>query len=175
MFWIAFRYNILYVTKSDSDTGGLLYPAALNQLFVGVYMFEVCLVGLFFLARDEDQQWTCLGQAVIMIAVTLVTGGFQAVLSQAFGPLLRFLPHVEGIEPTKLGNVNDEDSSVCEHNALRAKKPTIWIPKDSFGISDNEVSETRETYQGIWISNDKARIDLRGRVLIDEDSGICCT
>ena len=55
MFWIAFRYNILYVTKLDSDTGGLLYPAALNQLFVGLYIFEVCLVGLFFLARDENQ------------------------------------------------------------------------------------------------------------------------
>ena len=109
-------------------------------------MFEVYLVGLFFLARDENQQWACLGQAVIIIAVTIVTNGFQVVLSQAFRPLLRFLPHVKGLEPPKLGDINNKDLSVYEHNALRAEKLRIWILKDSLGISDNEVSEIRESY-----------------------------
>ena len=80
MFWVAFRYNALYVTKSSSDTGGLLYLTALNQLFTGIYTLEICLVGLFFLARDEEQRWVCLGQAIIMIIASVVTGGFQVVL-----------------------------------------------------------------------------------------------
>ena len=169
MFWVAFRYNVLYVTKSVSDTGGLLYPTALNQLFVGIYVLEVCLIGLFLLARDQDQKWTCLGQAVIMIAVTGVTGGFQVVLNQAFGPLLRFLPHMEGNEPPEPRNFDGEVSSICENDALRACRPTIWIPRDPLGISDNEVSETRESNMEIWVSNDKARINLRRRVVIDEE------
>ena len=81
MFWVAFRYNLLYVTKSIKDTGGLLYPAALNQLFVGMYVFEIFLVGLFLLARDKEQRWVCLGQAMIMTAATIVTAGFQVVLN----------------------------------------------------------------------------------------------
>lgn len=169
MFWVAFRYNVLYVTKSVSETDGLLYPTALNQLFVGIYVFEVCLIGLFLLARDQDQQWTCLGQAVIMIAVTAVTSGFQVVLNQAFGPLLRFLPHVEGNEPPKLGDIDGDASGICENDALRACRPTIWIPRDPLGISDNEVSETRESNKEIWIRNDEAKISLRRRVELDED------
>lgn len=169
MFWVAFRYNVIFVMKSISDTGGLLYPTALNQLFVGIYTFEICLIGLFLLARDEDQKWACLGQAVIMVAGTLLTGGFQVVLNQAFEPLLRFLPHVKGNEPSNPGIFDEDASSNYENDALRACRPTIWIPRDPLGVSDNEVFETRGLDKETWISNDKARISLKRRVLIDED------
>lgn len=169
MFWVVFRYNILYVTKSISDTGGLLYPTALNHLFVGIYTFEIFLVGLFLLARDKEQRWVCLGQAVIMIATTGVTGVFQVVLNRAFGPLLGILPHAEGCEPLKPESLDEDAWSICENDALRACRPTIWIPRDPLGISDNEVFETRESNEELWISNDKARICLKRRIVIDGD------
>ncbi len=167
MFWVAFRYNALYVTKSVSDTGGLLYPTALNQLFVGIYMFEIYLIGLFFLARDKEQRWVCLGQAVVMITATVVTGGVQVLLNQAFGPILEYLPHIEGSEPPNTGDFNEDASHVFENDVLHACEPTIWIPRDPLGISDNEISETRESDKNIRIVNDKARIDLERRVIID--------
>ena len=168
MFWIAFRYNILYVTKSVVDTDGLLYPAALNQLFAGIYMFEICLIGLFFVTRDARSHWVCLGQAVIMIVTTVLPTGFQILLNRAFGPLLTLRPGIVSNEPSaSVGEV----SNAFENDALRAHRPTIWIPKDPFGISDNEIFETTESSPELRISNDGARMNLGRRVTIDDDLG----
>lgn len=169
MFWVAFRYNILYVTKSIQDTGGLLYPTALNQLFVGMYVFEIFVTGLFLLARDNEQRWVCLGQAVIMTATTLLTAGFQIVLNKGFGPLLQCLRHIGVGERPKAGSFDEDAWGNCENDALRACRPTIWIPRDPLGISDYEISETRLSHEGLRISNNKARIGLKRRIAIDVD------
>ncbi|KAL9127040.1 MAG: hypothetical protein Q9217_004004 [Psora testacea] len=95
LFWVVFRYNLLYVTVSRPNTRGLLYPTALNQLFTGVYVMELCMIGLFFLVRNDHNRATCVGQAVIMIIATAMTLGFQLLLNNAFAPLLRFLPQTE--------------------------------------------------------------------------------
>lgn len=87
-----FRYNILYVTDSGHDSGGVFYPTALTQLFTGVYVMELRVTGLFFLVRDDHNRATCIGQAVIMIIATVITVTFQVLLNNAFVPLLPFLP-----------------------------------------------------------------------------------
>ncbi|KAJ5369096.1 uncharacterized protein N7496_008856 [Penicillium cataractarum] len=92
LFWFVYRYNTLYVTKFRFDTGGLLFPRAVNQLFTGLYFMEVCLIGLFFLVRDTQGSVSCKGQAIVMIIVLIMTIGFQILLNEAFGPLLRYLP-----------------------------------------------------------------------------------
>ena len=97
LFWIAYRYNTLYVTKFRFDTGGLLFPKAINQLFTGLYFMELCLIGLFFLVRDVDPKGNavgtpCKGQAIVMIVVLIGTAGFQWLMNDAFDPLVRYLP-----------------------------------------------------------------------------------
>ena len=94
LFWLVYRYNTLYVTKFRFDTGGLLYPTAINQLFTGLYVMELCLVGLFFLVRDADDAGNavgtpCKGQAIIMIVCLVFTVIYQFLLNRAFGPLFR--------------------------------------------------------------------------------------
>lgn len=92
LFWFVYRYNTLYVTKFRFDTGGLLFPRAINQLFTGLYVMEACLIGLFFLVRDENGQVACQGQGICMIVVLILTIGYQILLNEAFGPLIRYLP-----------------------------------------------------------------------------------
>ena len=100
LFWIVYRYNTLYVTKFRFDTGGLLFPTAINQLFTGLYVMELCLIGLFFLVRDVtivNSQANAVGtpckpQAIIMIIVLILTIIYQQLLNNAFAPLLRYLP-----------------------------------------------------------------------------------
>ncbi|KAL4987096.1 hypothetical protein BDW68DRAFT_114168 [Aspergillus falconensis] len=92
LFWFVYRYNTLYVTKFRFDTGGLLFPRAINQLFTGIYVMELSLIGLFFLVRDTHGSVSCKGQAIIMIIMTALTVGFQILLNEAFGPLIRYLP-----------------------------------------------------------------------------------
>jgi len=93
LFWVAYRYNTLYVTVFRFDTGGLLFPKAINQLFTGLYVMELCLVGLFFLVRNPNGKGVpCQGQAIIMIIVFIFTIIYQWLLNQTFAPLFRYLP-----------------------------------------------------------------------------------
>ncbi|QSZ36457.1 hypothetical protein DSL72_006336 [Monilinia vaccinii-corymbosi] len=91
LLWIANRYNMLYVSRFRIDTGGLLYPRAINQTFTGLYVMELCLIGLFFLTQDEQGN-VLAAQALIMIVALLLTALYQFLLNWSFGPLLRYLP-----------------------------------------------------------------------------------
>ena len=96
------RYNIINLAASHMDTGGLVYPKAINQLFVGLYVMELYLIGLFFLVRDENGRVACTGQGLIMIIATFLTAAYQVLLGQAFKPLSRHLPVVlDSTEPSK--------------------------------------------------------------------------
>jgi len=92
LLWVAHRYNMLYVTRFKTDTGGVLYPRAINQTFTGLYVMELCLIGLFFLAEDEKGKNVCFIQGIIMIIALALTALYQWVLNASFGPLLRYLP-----------------------------------------------------------------------------------
>jgi hypothetical protein len=91
LFWIVYRYNVLYVYQFRHDTGGLLFPVALNQLFVGIYCLELCLIGLFFTMTDGDRVVN-LPQAIIMIIALVFTVLYQWQLNVSFRPLFRYLP-----------------------------------------------------------------------------------
>jgi len=92
LFWFVYRYNTLYVTRFTLDTGGLLFPNAINCTFVGVYVLEVALIGLFFLVRDAEGNVACEGQAVGTIVMLVLTAIYQILLNNAFSPLFRYLP-----------------------------------------------------------------------------------
>ncbi len=86
LFWLAYRYVSLYVNQVRIDTGGLLFPKAINQLFTGLYVMELCLVGLFFLVETSN------AHAIVMIIVLCFTFLYQVLLNQAFGPLFKYIP-----------------------------------------------------------------------------------
>jgi hypothetical protein len=85
LFYVAFRYNILFVSRSQVDTQGLIYPRALQQLMVGVYLGEVCMIGLFATALA----WGPLVLTIIFLIFTIL---FHMSLNKALGPLLYTLP-----------------------------------------------------------------------------------
>ncbi|KAI5208824.1 hypothetical protein AUEXF2481DRAFT_6520 [Aureobasidium subglaciale EXF-2481] len=89
IYWITQRYNALYVYQYRHDTGGLLFPKAINQLFVGLYVMEIAMIGLFFAFPGKNR---CTAQAIIMIVMLVGTAIFQWLLNDAFAPLFRYLP-----------------------------------------------------------------------------------
>lgn len=316
LFWLVYRYNTLYVTKFRFDTGGLLFPTAINQLFTGLYLMELCLIGLFFLVKDASSDGKaygtpCKAQGIIMIIVLILTVLYQWLLNGAFGPLLRYLPITledeavmrdeefaraqekhwmlneneherdeneevlrdreppadadrafESIEMRKIevpkdrgrmepsnlsflapeaganlnplkasswadrprkktpyspaqdrqafsprqhprqhhpanklrdieaqrsgtnaigealfAGINDEIEDLTpdqrdklvqrafQHEALRARRPVIWIPRDDLGVSDDEILRTQKFSRYIWISNEFTGLDSNGRVV----------
>ncbi|EKG10182.1 protein of unknown function DUF221 [Macrophomina phaseolina MS6] len=82
---LVYKYNILYVFASEYDTRGLSYILALKQLLTGLYLAEVCLLGLFALKL-------AFGPVVMMFISITVTAVVHISLDEAVGPLLENLP-----------------------------------------------------------------------------------
>ncbi|KAI1822795.1 DUF221-domain-containing protein [Xylaria intraflava] len=293
LLWIANRYSMLYVNRLSIDTGGVLYPRALNQTFTGLYVMEIALIGLFFVQEDGHNNHPCTPQATIMIIATILTVLYQLLLNRSFGPMFRYLPITFEDEavirdeafqraqdrrlglsteddaksfdegrlshhrrhdgsadggsdsvgekrnhPSKRSNFNPvkgivhagtwavrsgkstydqtlgkaekgiknatrfrnerrqkdleaqraigealyggfhdeiEDLTPEErdvlvhrafiHSALRARRPTLWIPRDDIGVSDDEIMRTRQLSEHIWISNEGTALDSKARVV----------
>ncbi|KAI4283333.1 MAG: hypothetical protein L6R38_002248 [Xanthoria sp. 2 TBL-2021] len=92
LFWVAYRHNYYFVQRNKIDTHGLLFNNALSQLFAGIYVMEIALIGLFLLVRDSDDNVACKAQATIMIVVLILTAAFHFVMEQHLRPLYEFLP-----------------------------------------------------------------------------------
>ena len=92
LFWVAYRHNYYYVQRNKVDTHGLLFNNAFSQLFAGIYVLEISLIGLFFLVRDTQDNVACTPQAAIMIVVLVLTAAFHFVMEHHLRPLYEFLP-----------------------------------------------------------------------------------
>lgn len=92
LFWIAYRHNYYFVQRNKIDTHGLLFNNALSQLFAGLYVLEIALIGLFFLVRDAHNDVSCKSQAIVMIVLLILTAIFHFVMEQHLRPLYEFLP-----------------------------------------------------------------------------------
>lgn len=303
VLWIAQRYAMIYVYRFETDTGGVLYPRAINQAFTGLYLMELCMIGLFFITQDERGNLACKTQGIIMIVVFLLTVIYQLLLHFSFAPLFRYLPVTledeavlrdeafERAQNIRLGLTTQDDRDTADeatamspeayeeqrrastlsddielkpldsaspqgssamkpvkqvgtwakqggkqmgewakgggkellkltfmdresaaaqyrrdkrkkdlesqqaigdavygeihddiedltpeerdmlvkhafiHYALRARRPVVWIPQDGLGVSDDEVKETREFSEYIYISNDGTALDHKLRVV----------
>lgn len=301
LLWVAQRYSMLYVTRFEHDTGGVLYPRAINQTFTGLYVMELALAGLFFIVTDENGENSCSAHGVIMLVALVMTILYQVLLNRSFGPLFRYLPITyedeacirdeafrraqaqrlgldigdmdvyedeprdkeaaapeaspppsqdEDIELQKMdgprtdgpakqggrfapfnavkkvgtwaqrdgtramrslalqnkrqshgaaeyrrllrekdmkeqraigdalfGGYHDEIEDLTPgerdalvryaflHSALRARRPTVWIPRDDLGVSDGEIRRARALSEYVWVSNEGTALDSKVRVV----------
>jgi len=85
LVYFVYRYNLFFVYSVEVDTKGLLYPRAWFQTLTGVYLAEICLVGLFALKK-------AIGPVVLQLVLVAVTIGFQRSLTSNIQTLLEFLP-----------------------------------------------------------------------------------
>ncbi|KAI9822960.1 MAG: hypothetical protein M1826_000342 [Phylliscum demangeonii] len=85
LVYLAYRYNILFVYDSNIDTKGLTYPRALQQTLTGVYLAELCLLGLFGIAKAP-------GPIIIEAALLVFTVVYHLSLNAALRPHLQYLP-----------------------------------------------------------------------------------
>jgi hypothetical protein len=87
----VWKYNLTYVFSSSADSKGLFYPRALMHLMIGLYLAEICLVGLFGLNL-------AYGPMVLMALFFVFTGIVHMSLRDAIAPLLLNLPQTMKIE-----------------------------------------------------------------------------
>jgi calcium permeable stress-gated cation channel len=75
-----------------------------------------------------------------------------------------------GAIPDELEDLTPEERDTLlrrafQHYALRARRPVVWLPRDDFGVSDDECRRTSEFSEHIWISNEGTALDSKIRVV----------
>jgi hypothetical protein len=78
--YIAFRYNVFYVLSMSVDTKGDAYGRAMQHLSTGIYLAELCLIGLMS-ARGAE------GPAQLMTLLFILTVIYQIYLNLVLTPL----------------------------------------------------------------------------------------
>ena len=112
LFYLAYRYNILFVTDSRIDTKGLIYPRALQHILTGVYLAQICMIGLFAISVS-------IGPLIITIIGLIVSVLFHLAMNSALNPLLYNLPRSLQVEEESFHpdpRVNNGDNSLPPSN-----------------------------------------------------------
>jgi calcium permeable stress-gated cation channel len=110
-FYLLYKYLFTWVNDQplSSDTGGLFFPKAIQHVFVGLYIQQLCLCALFFLARDDRKSPSAVPEGALMIVLIVLTASlwsdcpkklcshigqafFQNTMLNSYGPLIKFLP-----------------------------------------------------------------------------------
>lgn len=225
LFYFAHRYDLLFVSNEQVDTQGRLYPRALQQLFVGLYVAEGCLIGLFAIGTGSGKG--AIGPLILMIAFLIFTAVYQMALKSALAPLVNYLPkdlvaehfhsHNERLEkgekseygaetapqgvaalgpaPHKKPNmltkflaphiyndfatmqrlvadrfapapIQEEDARLAYFNpSITGLIPYIWIPRDTMGISKQEIAETQKVTP---ITDEHAHLNEKNKIVYSD-------
>lgn len=83
--YMAYLYNINFVLGFSIDSRGRNYPRALFQLFVGLYLSEICLLGLFIMGKS----WGPVVLEAVIIPVTVLA---HLYFRRRFEPLFDAVP-----------------------------------------------------------------------------------
>lgn len=224
MFYLSYRYSLLYVRQTKIDTKGEAYKRALQQMPTGIYLAELCLIGLFG-ARKAAAQTTLMIILLVLTAVAnflqdrmlqplelylgidkwhaqeslisreegtdpndeaarhAATHGHRLGLSKLPHPAPRWLSDVFDSIVTAsreqirswLEEDDDDDDDEPRHHlseqdmekaylapAFTSQTPKLWIPRDAFGISQQEMEINVQ--EGIPTTDDEAEIDEQGRL-----------
>ncbi|KAG7192960.1 uncharacterized protein KQ657_001065 [Scheffersomyces spartinae] len=86
LFYLAFIYTLVYVlVPNANDAKGRNYPRALLQLFVGLYLAELCLIAMFVFGKN----WVSVGLESV---IGLVTVACHIFFRYKFEPLWEVVP-----------------------------------------------------------------------------------
>lgn len=90
LLYLVYRHNFLYVYNNKVDTRGMAYARALQQLTVGVYLAEFCLIGLFAIRIGDSSQ--AVGPLILMITFTVGTVLYHIKMRAALSRHTQQLP-----------------------------------------------------------------------------------
>jgi hypothetical protein len=78
LFYFLYKYLFTWVHDQppSSDTGGLFFPKAIQHIFVGLYVQQVCLCALFFLAENDHHKFSALPEGALVVILIIFTVSF---------------------------------------------------------------------------------------------------
>ncbi|KAJ1327691.1 calcium permeable stress-gated cation channel [Microdochium nivale] len=85
LFYLSYRYNLTFVMQPKLETMGKCYTRALQQILAGVYIGELCLIGLLGLRSAK-------GPLAMLVVLFVATIAYNVTLIRYLGPLEDHLP-----------------------------------------------------------------------------------
>lgn len=139
---LVWKYNLIYVFDTTTDSKGLFYPRALQQLLIGLYLAEICLIGLLILN-------SAFGPMGLVIALLLLTGLIHFLLRDAISRLMWSLPQtlsleeqIQEEEKAKLALHDDDEEA--HGNDAGGTAASYFDVEQAFGDEEAEVEEIDE-------------------------------
>lgn len=181
---ISFKFTIKYQVNSLNnkwETMGKFYTVALFQLYSGLYCLEGFMLGIFIRSNKYKV-------ATLMFVLLVSSVVAHCHISKKYKGLIDCLPLSQyessfGRDVDELDCRNDVTNNLLQipgdFNWERMNKSieiipiadpektksVIWIPRDVFGISDNEIERVKVAFgDKCHISNVHSSIDSTGTV-----------
>lgn len=75
LFYMLYKYLFLWQLDMppSGDTGGLFFAKAIQHTFVGLYVQQICLCALFFLAENENKHPSAIPEGALMVVLIVLT------------------------------------------------------------------------------------------------------
>lgn len=151
-FYLAYRYNMLYVYNAQIDTKGQVYPRALQHIFVGLYLAELCLIGLFAIASGTSVG--AVGPLILMILFLIFTVLYHLSLRAALKPLMEYLPKtleaVAGEAPVGAPHARPNMLTKFLKPHIYNDYASMQQFLQSHGLHGNEVAYTQEELENAY-------------------------
>ncbi|OAV98725.1 hypothetical protein PTTG_09825 [Puccinia triticina 1-1 BBBD Race 1] len=188
LFWFVYKYLFIFVMDlpSSSETGGKFFPLAIRQMFIGLYIGEVFLAALFFLAQDASKKQSGVIHGALMIVLVFITMFFQSMINKDYFPLIDYLP--VSLAGQALGAENEEGSSHKSDEPIVEKDlkaietpeelehhfdhPAQWKNVGVLWIADDELLKIGEDgvrqlqASGLKASSNGAKFTSQGDVIV---------
>ncbi|EME80365.1 uncharacterized protein MYCFIDRAFT_30871 [Pseudocercospora fijiensis CIRAD86] len=160
-YYLSYRYSLLYVRQTKTDTKGEAYKRALQQMPTGLYLAELALIGLFG-ARKAAAQTT------LMIVLLVLTAVGNLLLDRMLRPLELYLGVDQWSEPEQERLLAEEDGGDTTDDAdlhasahgrrLGLKKLPNPMPRWLSDFFDSIISDSRAK-AGSWLRPDQGSSD----------------
>jgi hypothetical protein len=148
---LVWKYNLIYVFDTTTDSKGLFYPRALQQLIIGLYLAEICLIGLLILNK-------AFGPMGLVITLLLLTGLIHFLLRDAISRLMWSLPQTLALEEQiqeeeKMKLAANDDDGEAHGNDAGGTAASYFDVEQAFGEEEAEVEEIDEDDDHHVVSN----------------------
>ncbi|KAK7729380.1 phosphate metabolism protein 7 [Cytospora paraplurivora] len=129
LFYLSYKYTLLFMVVPKIETRGKCYTRALQQLLAGVYIGELCLVGLFGLRNAK-------GPSIMLVVLLLATVTYHLLINRYLNPLEDHFPEEvlsaddgDGEQSPLLAAA--EEGQLAEHQRLLVQR-RAHIPQEIF-------------------------------------------
>lgn len=151
LYYLSYRHQLLYVVQTKVDTQGEAYTRALKNMPVGIYIAELCLIGLFG-ARQAAAQTS------LMVVLLVVTAILNLSLDRILRPLELYLgvDILENLHSTlaQEDNISTNDSAAIHAAAhgrrLGLNKLSHPAPRILSDLFDSIITTARQKAES-WL------------------------